>query len=57
MSLYIRNDLIAQDWGMIYNENDINKAYGEFLFIFNVLYDKNCLIKHQKTKKHIPKPN
>lgn len=53
----LRNKLIAQDWGIIHKEKDINKAYDEILKIFNVLYDENCPIKQQKTKKHNPKDN
>jgi len=36
---------ITQDWSFIYRENDTNKAYDEFVRVFQKVYDKNCPIK------------
>ena len=41
----LKDDLLSQDWEIIYQENDIDNAYEEFLRIFKLLYDKNCPIK------------
>ncbi len=48
----LRNDLIAQDRGLIYKEKDISKAYDEFLKMFNVFYDKYCPIKQYRKKQN-----
>ncbi len=46
------NDSMAQNWDIIYNDNDISSAYNEFLRIFKRLYSKNCPIEKndQETK-------
>ncbi|XP_060780217.1 uncharacterized protein LOC132888186 isoform X1 [Neoarius graeffei] len=41
----LKNDLIIQDWNVVYKKKDVDKAYEEFLIIFNELYNKNCPIK------------
>ena len=40
----LKNYLIAQNWGLVYKEKDIKKAYDTFVRIFKLLYDKNCPI-------------
>ncbi len=45
-----KNDLLTQSWDAIYQSNNIDSAYEEFLKIFTTLYNKNCPIK-QYTKK------
>jgi len=40
-----RKELLTQDWSFIYRENDTNKAYDEFVRVFQKVYDKNCPIK------------
>lgn len=37
-----KNDLMAQNWDNVCNDNNINSAYDEFLSAFKMLYDKNC---------------
>ena len=41
----LKNDLMAQNWDIIYQANDIDGAYKTFLRIFRSLYDRNCPIE------------
>ena len=41
----LKNDLVAQNWEIIHQANDIDCAYENFLRIFRSLYDKNCPIQ------------
>ena len=41
----LKNDLMAQNWDIIYQANEIDGAYETFLSIFRSLYDKNCPIQ------------
>ncbi len=42
----LKNELLQQNWDLIYNENDTNEAYDKFIdYILKTLYDKNCSIK------------
>lgn len=47
----LKLDLLTQDWGSLYIENDMDSAYDTFLSIFKILYDKNCPLK-QYTRKY-----
>ncbi len=48
---------MIQDWNIVYEKKDIDKAYEEFLKIFNSLYDKNFPIKiYSKIHKHMNSP-
>ena len=40
-----RNDLMAQNWDIVYSSNNINSAYDDFLEIFKILYVKNCPVE------------
>ena len=40
-----KSDLQAHNWNNLYEESDIDKAYGIFLETFKALYNKNCPIK------------
>lgn len=46
----LKNDLMAQNWDMIYQERDIDNAYETFLETFKSLYDKHCPIKEYNRK-------
>lgn len=46
----LKKDLLAQNWDIIYQEKDINKAYDIFLELFKYVYDKNCPIKEYSRK-------
>lgn len=53
----LKNDLIAQNWEIVYKEKDTDKAYDEFVRIFKNLYDKHCPIKQSRSKwKYIDSP-
>ena len=53
----LKTDLNAQDWESIYTENDIDRAYDNFLRIFKRIYDKNCPLKQYSRKhKYIDQP-
>ncbi len=42
----LKNELLQQNWDLIYNENDTNEAYDKFIdYILKTLYDKNCPVK------------
>lgn len=41
----LKNDLMAQNWDIVYNSNNINSAYDDFLKYFKMLYDKNCPVE------------
>lgn len=52
-----KNGLLSQNWDILYNENNINCAYEEFLKIFKRLYDKHCPVKRSNRKlKYINHP-
>lgn len=52
-----RNELLTQHWGIIYEEEDIDKAYDKFLTIFKLLYDRNCPLKpYRRKQKYIDSP-
>ncbi|XP_042076683.1 uncharacterized protein LOC106633234 [Haplochromis burtoni] len=38
----LRNELLKQDWNIVYEQTEVNKAYEGFLRTFNTLLDKNC---------------
>ena len=44
-------DLVSQNWDMIYNEKDLDGAYNIFLEIFKAKYDKHCPIKEDNKKR------
>ena len=46
-------DLVSQNWDMIYNEKDVDGAYNIFLEIFKAKYDKHCPIRMQPKKEHM----
>lgn len=46
----LKNDLLVQNWNIIYHENDVSIAYDTFLCIFKDLYDKNCPVRKIKKK-------
>lgn len=46
-----KKDLLKENWGEVYQEQDVNSAYNEFLRIFTLLYNTNCPIK-QYSRKH-----
>lgn len=39
-----QNELIKQDWTIVYKHKDVNKAYEAFLSIFMALLEKNSLL-------------
>lgn len=41
----LRNDLLHFDWNDIYNLNNVNEMYEQFLNSFNYMYNKHCPIK------------
>ncbi len=45
-----RNQLLTQNWGVVYEEEDTDKADDKFLTIFKLLYDKTCPIKRYSNK-------
>lgn len=50
-----KKDLLVQEWEVIYNECDIDKAHDTFLTIFKSLYEINYLIfqvSRKQTNKH-----
>ncbi len=47
-----RSELITQNWEIIYEEDDNDKAYETFFKIFKSLYDKNCPIKQYSRKQN-----
>ncbi len=52
-----KNGLMSQNWDILYNENNINCAYEEFLKIFKRLYNKHCPVKISNRKlKYIDHP-
>ncbi len=46
-----KNELLAQNWEVVYQENNVDNAYERFLSVFKQLYDKNCPIKEYKRKR------
>ena len=44
-------DLVSQNWDMIYNEKDVDGAYNIFLEIFKAKYDKHCPINEYNKKR------
>lgn len=53
----LKNELLKQNWNIVYEEDDTDKAYETFLNKFNSLYDKNCPIKHfSRKQKHLESP-
>uniref|UniRef100_A0A8C6M4T9 Reverse transcriptase domain-containing protein n=1 Tax=Nothobranchius furzeri TaxID=105023 RepID=A0A8C6M4T9_NOTFU len=40
----LKNELIKQDWTIVYKHKDVNKAYEAFLSIFMALLEKNSLL-------------
>ena len=48
-----KKDLLMQDWSIIYRQNDSNKAYDEFVRVFQKVYDNNCPIKKNCKKKKV----
>lgn len=47
----LKNELVSQNWDMIYSEADVDSAYNTFLSIFRSLYDKHCPIKEYSKKQ------
>ena len=45
-----KNNLMEQNWDILYNSNNINSAYDDFLKTFKILYDKNCPVEKIKRK-------
>ena len=41
----LKNELLNQNWELLYKEENIDKGYEIFLGIFKLLYDKYCPIK------------
>lgn len=49
----LENELLQQNWDMIYRLNDTNEAYDTFLSIYKTLNDKTFLIKqYYRSKKY-----
>ena len=46
----LKNELLNQNWELLYKEENIDKGYEIFLGIFKLLYDKYCRIKEIKMK-------
>ena len=52
-----KNELMSQNWDILYNENKLNCTYEEFLKIFKALYNKHCPVKISNRKlKYIDHP-
>lgn len=52
-----KDDLLSQDWEIIDRGKDIARVHGDFLRIFQLLYDKNCLIKkYCRKQKYSDRP-
>ena len=45
-----RNELLVQNWEVVYQENNVDNAYEIFLNVFKHLYDKCCPIKEYTRK-------
>jgi len=53
----LKNDLLAQNWEIVYKETDVETAYNIFLRLFTTLYDKNCpIIQYSRKRKYTDKP-
>uniref|UniRef100_A0A3B5QAJ9 Reverse transcriptase domain-containing protein n=1 Tax=Xiphophorus maculatus TaxID=8083 RepID=A0A3B5QAJ9_XIPMA len=53
----LRNDLQSQNWKVLYEERNIDKAFDIFTKIFKAFYDKNCPIvtcNYRQKNKHKP---
>ena len=37
--------VVFDNWDTVYNSNNINSAYDDFLKIFKILYGKNCPVE------------
>lgn len=46
-----RNELLAQHWEAVYQENNVDNAYEVFLRGFKQLYGKSCPIKEYTRKQ------
>uniref|UniRef100_A0A3Q3EXG8 Reverse transcriptase domain-containing protein n=1 Tax=Labrus bergylta TaxID=56723 RepID=A0A3Q3EXG8_9LABR len=46
----LKNELINQNWEILYKEENIDRAYEKFLGVFKLLYDKHCPIREIKMK-------
>lgn len=53
----LKNDLLPQNWEIVYKEIDVETAYNTFLRLFTTLYDKNCpIIQYRRKRKYTDKP-
>ena len=53
----LNNELLAQDWNNVYDTDNVNAAYDNFLNTFLLLYERNCpLQKCRKDPKRTDKP-
>ena len=53
----LKNDLLKQNWRIVYEIEDTNKAYNGFLNVLKSLNDKNCLVKpYSDGQKQITSP-
>ncbi len=52
-----KNDLLVQDWGVVFKENYVDNAYNTLKKIFISLYEKNCpIIQYYRKQKYIDRP-
>uniref|UniRef100_A0A8C6M161 Reverse transcriptase domain-containing protein n=1 Tax=Nothobranchius furzeri TaxID=105023 RepID=A0A8C6M161_NOTFU len=53
----LKNDLLEQDWNIVYEKNEVDQAYDTFLNIFKSQFDRNCpVIKNIQRNKYKEKP-
>lgn len=53
----LKEELLNQNWELVLNEDNIDKAYETFLYTFKLTYDRNCPIRKViKSNKYLDTP-